>query len=79
MFKDARTRLVDFIKELANDLGKPVGHEILIKHRLTHQEIANITAISRQKVTTLLNEMKHEDLIHLERKSMLIRDLNVLK
>jgi CRP/FNR family cyclic AMP-dependent transcriptional regulator len=79
MFKDARTRLVDFIKDLAKDLGKPVGHEVLVKHRLTHQEIANITAISRQKVTTLLNELKQENLIHLERKSLLIRDMNVLK
>lgn len=79
MFKDARTRLVDFIKDLAKDLGKPVGHEILVKHRLTHQEIANITAISRQKVTTLLNELKHENLIHLERKSLLIRDMEVFK
>lgn len=79
MFKDARTRLVEFIKELAKDLGKPVGHEILVKHRLTHQEIANITAISRQKVTTLLNELKNENLIHLERKSLLIRDITVLK
>jgi CRP-like cAMP-binding protein len=79
MFKDARTRLIDFIKDLARDLGKPVGHEILVKHRLTHQEIASITAISRQKVTTLLNELKHENLIHLERKSLLIRDMEVFK
>jgi CRP-like cAMP-binding protein len=79
MFKDARTRLIEFIKELAKDLGKPVGHEILVKHRLTHQEMANITAISRQKVTTLLNELKQENLIHLERKSMLIRDISILK
>lgn len=79
MFKDARTRLIDFIKDMAKDLGKPVGHEILVKHRLTHQEIASITAISRQKVTTLLNELKHENLIHLERKSLLIRDMEVFK
>lgn len=79
MFKDARTRLVDFIKELADELGQPVGHEILVKHRLTHQEIANITAISRQKVTTLLNELKQENMIYLERKSMLIRNLESLK
>lgn len=78
MFKDARTRLIEFIKELAEDIGKPVGHEMLIKHRLTHQEIANITAISRQKVTTLLNELKNDGLIHLERKSMLVHDMNLL-
>lgn len=79
MFKDARTRLIDFIKDLARDMGKPIGHEVLVKHRLTHQEIASMTAISRQKVTTLLNELKQENLIHLERKSLLIRDLQVLK
>jgi CRP-like cAMP-binding protein len=79
MFKDARTRLVDFIKELADDLGIPVGHEMLIKHRLTHQEIANITAISRQKITTLLNELKQEGVIHLERKSLLVHDMKLLK
>lgn len=79
VFKDARTRLIDFIKELALDLGKPVGHEMLVKHRLTHQEIANITAISRQKVTTLLNELKQENLIYLERKSMLIRNMDSLE
>lgn len=79
MFKDARTRLVEFIKELAEDIGMPVGHEMLIKHRLTHQEIANITAISRQKVTTLLNELKNEGLIHLERKSLLVHDMKLLK
>lgn len=79
MFKDARTRLVEFIKELADDLGMPVGHEMLIKHRLTHQEIANITAISRQKITTLLNELKQEGVIHLERKSLLVHDMKLLK
>lgn len=79
MFKDARTRLVEFIKELADDLGMPVGHEMLIKHRLTHQEIANITAISRQKITTLLNELKQEGIIHLERKSLLVHDMKLLK
>lgn len=79
MFKDARTRLIEFIKELADDMGMPVGHEMLIKHRLTHQEIANITAISRQKITTLLNELRQEGLIHLERKSMLVHDMKLLK
>ncbi|MDX1652833.1 MAG: Crp/Fnr family transcriptional regulator [Brumimicrobium sp.] len=79
MFKDAKTRLIEFIKELAEDYGMPVGHELLIKHRLTHQEIANITAISRQKITTLLNEMKQDGLIHLERKSLLVHDMDMLK
>ena len=79
VFKDAKLRLLYFIKDLAKEHGKAIGDEILIKHGMTHQEIANITALSRQKVTTLLNELKNENKIYLERKSILVRDINKLK
>lgn len=78
MLKKSRNRIIDFIKELAEDIGRPVGYEMLIKHNLTHQEIANITGISRQKVTTILNEFKQDGLIHLERNSILVHDQNLL-
>lgn len=78
MLKKSKNRIIDFIKEMADDIGKPVGYEMLIKHNLTHQEIANITGISRQKVTTILNEFKQEGLIHLERNSILIHDSKLL-
>lgn len=79
MLKKSRERVVDFIKEMAEDVGKPIGYELLIKHNLTHQEIASLTGISRQKVTTILNEFKQEGLIHLERNSILVHDLSNLK
>lgn len=79
MLKKSKNRIVDFIKELAEDIGKPVGYEVLIKHNLTHQEIANITGISRQKVTTILNEFKQDGLIHLERNSILVHDKSMLE
>ncbi len=79
MLKKSKHRIIDFIKEMAEDIGKPVGYEMLIKHNLTHQDIANLTGISRQKVTTILNEFKQEGLIHLERNSILVHDLDLLE
>lgn len=79
IFKDARTRIVDFIREMAEEVGQPVADEILIRHALTHQDIANLTASSRQTVTTVLNELRAGNVINFERKRILVRDLNKLK
>ena len=79
VFKDARTRIVDFIIDLGKDIGKEIGKEILVKHNLTHMDMANLTATSRQTVTTVLNELKEQNLIHLERNQFLIRDIDNLK
>jgi len=78
LFKEARERIVDFMKDMANSYGKMIGDEVLVKHELTHQEIANLTATSRQTVTTVLNDLKEKDIIYMERKRFLIRDLNKL-
>lgn len=79
IFKDARTRIIDLIKQMAEKRGKKIGDEILLNHDLTHQDIANITATSRQTVTVTLNELKEKDLIYMERKKILIRDIAKLQ
>ena len=75
LFKDARTRIIEFIKEAIAGQGRQVGFEMLLKHSLTHQDIANITCTSRQTVTLVLNELKKSDLIHFNRGKILVRDL----
>jgi len=75
VFKDARDRIIDFIKESAEKRGRRVGFEMLFKHCLTQQDIANITGTSRQTVTSVLNELKRLDLIYFNRRSILIRDM----
>ena len=75
VFKDARARIIDFIKESANKRGRKVGFEMLFKHCLTQQDIANITGTSRQTVTSVLNDLKRSDLIYFNRRSILIRDI----
>jgi len=78
IFKDARTRIIDFIKESIDQRGRRVGYEMLLKHSLTHQDIANITCTSRQTVTLVLNELKKSDLIYFNRGKILVRDMGKL-
>jgi CRP/FNR family transcriptional regulator, cyclic AMP receptor protein len=79
VFKDARTRVIEFLKDTAAWKGKKVGFETMIPTRLTHKDIAALTGTSRQTVTTILNELKEKNLINFDRKKILIRDLATLR
>lgn len=79
VFKDARTRIIDFLHELGVERGQKVGFEMMIKNHLTHKDIANLTGTSRQTVTTILNELKDKNLINFNRRQILIRDMEKLK
>ena len=78
VFKDARERIIDFLKDNAKTNGRKVGLEMLIKHSLTQQDIANYTGTSRQTVTYVLNDLKRQNQIYFKRKSILIRDISSL-
>ncbi len=78
VFKDARTRIVEFLHDTAEEKGQKVGFEIMIKNHLTHKDIASLTGTSRQTVTTVLNELREQNLINFDRRRILIRDLEKL-
>lgn len=78
VFKDARGRVIDFLKDLAAEKGKKVGSETLVNHFFAHKDIASLTATSRQTVTSILNELREQNLIYFDRKRLLIRDLDKL-
>lgn len=78
ILKDVRTRIVEFLKESAGERGRQVGFETLVKHGLTQQDIANLVGASRQTVTAILNELRKSNLIHFNRNSILIRDMEKL-
>jgi CRP/FNR family cyclic AMP-dependent transcriptional regulator len=71
-FKDATTRIISFLVRYAEDFGKMKGGVVHIASFLSHQEIAYLTATSRQTVTTVLNELKGKSLIDFTRKSLTI-------
>ncbi len=79
VFKDARQRILEFILNNARDKGTTVGYGLKFKHDLTHQDIANLTATSRQTVTIVLNELREMELINFDRKSVLVHDTKELE
>lgn len=79
IFKSARSRIIDFIKDIAQKQGQPIGYEVLIKNFLTHNEIASLIGTSRQTVTIVLNELKKSNQIHIDRKNVLVRDIENLQ
>ena len=78
VFKYYPTRIIEFLIDFVNKRGQRVGYEMLVRKFLTHQEIANMTATSRQTVTTVLNELRNKNLLTFNRKRLLVRDLEKL-
>jgi len=78
VFKDSRTRIIEFLKQLGEKKGQRVGYETLVRKFMTHQEIANLTATSRQTVTTVLNELRNKNVLTFNRRRLLIRDMGAL-
>jgi CRP-like cAMP-binding protein len=78
VFKDSRSRVVEFLHDLGEKKGRPVGFEVEVRKFITHQEIANLTATSRQTVTTILNELRNKNIITFNRRRLLIRDMDAL-
>jgi len=79
VFKDSRSRIVEYLAEMVRKRGQRVGYEWVVRNFITHQEIANLTATSRQTVTTVLNELRNDDILTFNRKRLLVRDLDRLK
>ena len=78
-FENAKQRVVQCILNLADKEGERVGYEHLIRHSLTHQEIASLTSTSRQTVTSVLNQLKGQGIIKFNRRRILINELSKLE
>lgn len=78
MFKTSRSRIVEFLHELANTKGRAVGFEREVRNMLTHKEIADLTGTSRQTVNAVLNDLRRKNILIFDRKRMLVRDMEQL-
>lgn len=74
--KDAKTRLLTFIKDWAERDGKNDGNRVTIQNYLTQNDIAQIICTSRQTATVLLNELEENGLMHYGRKEIIIEDIS---
>ena len=78
VFKDARARLVDFLKECADNGGWKVGYEMLVKHCLTQQDIANIIGTATESAIRLLSDFKKKEIILLKGKKITLLNMQLL-
>jgi CRP/FNR family transcriptional regulator len=76
--KDAKTRLITFLKDWAQKEGIQEGNKYTLDNYLTQTDIAQIICTSRQTATLLLNELEEKNLIFYSRKKIIIDDLNKL-
>lgn len=78
VLKDSKSRIMDYLHQMGVEQGKPIGFETLVKHNMTHQDIADVTGTSRQMVTAVLNHLKRSNILHFNRKKILFRNLEAL-
>ncbi len=74
LFKDTKTRLLEFFNELCEDYGyecQKTGDHV-IKHPYTQKDIATLIGTSRPTLNTLMNELKQENIIDFNRKELRI-------
>jgi CRP/FNR family transcriptional regulator len=77
VFRDAKSRLIRFIKTWARADGNRIGDKIILNNYLTHSDIASVIATSRQSVNVLLNELRDSGLLFYNRKRIELNDLMV--
>ena len=72
IFKDAKTRIQDFIVDFAKEFGVRTDRGYEVKNFLTNDEIAKLTATSRQTVNSVLNELRDQQLIEYNKEILVI-------
>ena len=65
-FLDAQKRIVHILLSLSNELGSKGENGILIQKRITHEDLARLTGLSRVTVTNILNYLER---LHIIKKS----------
>lgn len=76
LFKDVKTRLLEFLNELCEEYGHDCEHtgDKVIVHPYTQKDIASLIGTSRPTLSTVMNELKEAKEISFNRKE--IRFLN---
>jgi CRP/FNR family transcriptional regulator len=74
VFKDVRSRLIQFLKDWAESDGEQIENTYTIKNYLTQLDLAKLVCSTRQTVTTILNDMEKEGLIDYDRKIITIKN-----
>jgi CRP-like cAMP-binding protein len=78
VFKSAQSKVAEVLVSLAEDYGRKVSGGILIDYPITHQEIGNLTASSRETVSYAFMEFRARGLLSTQRRRTIVHDLSKL-
>ncbi|MBI4082244.1 MAG: Crp/Fnr family transcriptional regulator [Candidatus Lambdaproteobacteria bacterium] len=78
LFRSAHGKVAQMLADLARDHGRPTREGMLIDYPITHQEIANLIAATRETVSHAFIEFRNSGLIATRERRTVILDLNKL-
>ncbi len=79
LYSTVEQRLARTVLNLLDDFGTPQDGGYLIKIKLTHQDIADLVASTRETVTSTLNHLKTDNIIDIASKYIIVKDIDKLK
>lgn len=79
LFKDTKTRLFEFLKELGEDFGytNKISGDTVVKHPYTQKDMATLIGTSRPTFNILMNELKEEGFLDFTRGEIILKSRNV--
>lgn len=78
-FLDAQRRVARILLSLAGEVGEQEEQGTVIRKNITHEGLAQLTGLSRVRVTTILNNLDRADVINKKRGELTIIDLEKLR
>jgi CRP/FNR family transcriptional regulator len=76
---DVHCKVVTSLLQLVEEYGIVKEEGVYVPIPLTHQDFANMLGMSRESVNRVLNQLKKDQLIDINRKGIMIHNLDVLK
>ena len=79
LHREVSSRLAALLSNLGDRFGQRNGQETLIDVRLTHMELANMIASTREAVSKAMTELQREGLIEVRNRQIFILDHQALE
>jgi CRP-like cAMP-binding protein len=73
LHREVSTRLATLLLNLGNRFGKLSGSGAVLRVRLTHQDLANMIASTREAVSKVMSEFQREGAIEVENRKIVLR------
>jgi len=77
--QDVNRRIISFLVRMADNHGQLSGNQLKIDIPMTHQEFANMVGTTRETVNRVMNNLKKEGIIEMNRQGIVIYDMKRLK